>query len=237
MATGSRGMSTRVILLPGMLGTIANDWKPHFEAILDAGFEPVGIDWPGHGNEDADLEAFTLQSLVDHVLARIDTITDEPVLIWGYDLGGYVALEIERQLPGRCSAIWMHATKFFWNDDEIDAFHANNDLATMSSHRKETLVKIHGDRWQKLLQVNLDLFEEIIEFGLTLDDLEGIRLPVLVSTGNQDEFVPTEDIEQLADELIAGEPSIIPGVRHPLHSTRSSLIIPVAEEFSRRVLV
>ncbi len=236
MATGSRGGKIRVILLPGMFSTIAEDWEPHFEAIVEAGFEPVGIDWPGHGNTESLPDTMTLQSLVDYILTKLDTITDEPVLIWGYSLGGYVALELERQSPSRCWAIWMHATKFFWSDDEINTFRSSFDSKVIALARKEALEKLFGNRWLELAKRNSQLFEDIVEFGLSLDDIDEIRLPVLVSVGDQDDLVAAEEVEQLADELIMGEPQIIPGVRHSLHTTRSSLIIPVAEEFSHRVL-
>lgn len=224
-----------VFLLPGLLGTVASEWEPHFQAIGDAGFRPIGIDYPGHGTHHELTEPFTLPTVIDYILSEIDRHTDEPALVWGYSLGGFLSLELERSSPGRLGAIWTHATKFIWEDeDEIERFRNSLTLDTIAPRRADTLQKIHGDRWQSLLQANAELFEDILEYGATLDDLNAVRCPVLVTCGDQDELVKPEELERIADELIAGESTLLTGVRHPLHSTRSSLIIPVAAEFSHR---
>ncbi|MDK9698657.1 MAG: alpha/beta hydrolase [bacterium] len=236
MSAPEHGGKTTVFILPGLLGTVASDWAPHWEQIRNAGYEPVGVDWPGHGTDSSHLDHFTIAGLVEHVLAKMDTVETNPCLLWGYSLGGYIGLEVERQQPGRLSGLWMHATKFYWTDDEIAAFREQFDPETMPAKYRETLQKIHGERWEELLTANIALFDEIVDNGLTDDDLEIIRMPVLVTTGDQDDLVKSDEVEQLADILMNGELSILSGVRHPLHSSRSSLILPAGIEFSDRVL-
>lgn len=236
MSSLSRRAQESVILLPGLLGTIEGEWQPHLESIKHYHLQVIGIDWPYHKDTTAIPPSLSFQTLVDETIRSIEALGLERIVVWGYSLGGYVALEIERRSPGLLEGIWMHATKFFWSDKDIALFRKELTIESMSPRRKELLLKQFGDRWEQLVLLNSSLFEDILENGLTLDDLLDVRIPVLVTAGDQDEFVSPSEVERLADILSGGEWQILNGVRHSLHSTRSSLIIPTAMEFTRRIL-
>ena len=236
MAAVPPSAKASLILLPGMLGTVDSDWAPHFDAIRESGFTPHGIDWHGHCAGQPLPDSMTLRNMVEHVVMECERLERETVLVWGYDLGGYVALELERQHPGRLAGFWMHATKFYWDDRSVERLRAALEPSTIDSGLQEALVKRFGKRWRSLLRLNRALLDDLLEFGPAEDDLAAVRAPVLVTAGDQDEWVTAAEVERLADRLVLGEFSIFSGVRHALHSARSSLIIPAAAEFSRRVL-
>ncbi|MCX7835831.1 MAG: alpha/beta hydrolase [bacterium] len=235
MPTGSRRAQDSVVLLPDLLGTIEGEWSPHFESIKHYQLQPNGIDWP-YQSSDFQSDSFHLHNLVEHTYQRLESLGLERVVLWGYGLGGYVALEIERTNPGFIEGIWMHATKFFWNEKDVNKFRNELSVDTISPRRKEFMMKQFGDRWIEILHMNSVFFDDVLENGLTVDDLLDVRIPVLVTAGDQDEWITSSEVEKLADSLSGGEWQILNGVRHHLHSTRSSLIIPTAVEFTRRVL-
>lgn len=235
MSAESRRAQATVILLPGMLGTIEGEWKPHYETIQHYQLNPIGIDWINPiGAQDSHVE-LTLQYLVDRTLQAIESYELEQSVLWGFDLGGLIGLEIERQYPGTFSGIWVHAFKFFWNDTEVENFRKSLQIDFIPENRQVFLKNTYGEHWKTIVEQNLQLFDDILEYGPTEDSMIDIRIPVLVSVGDQDAFISQREAEQFSDLFSNSEFEIFPGLRHGLHSTRSALIIPSAAEFTRRV--
>ena len=82
-------MST-VVLIHGaaMDGSV---WKYQADALARAGFSPITVDLPGHGESEGE-PSVTIKGYAGWLLAYL-TVLDEPVHLVGHSLGALVALE------------------------------------------------------------------------------------------------------------------------------------------------
>jgi len=55
--------------------------------------------------------AYTIADMADDVIALLDALKIEKAAIVGHSMGGYVALEIARKVPGRVSGLGLVSTQ------------------------------------------------------------------------------------------------------------------------------
>src|SRR3954467_4259707 len=107
-------MPTPILLLHGALGSV--DQLSGIAQSLSAGYEVHTFDFYGHGCRTSEgtfsmtLFASQLEKYIqEHQLAKPD--------IFGYSMGGYVALYLASQKPGLLGRILTLGTKFQWTSD------------------------------------------------------------------------------------------------------------------------
>lgn len=74
-------------------------WQPQVPALAGS-FGVVTLDLAGHGLSGSDREAWTIPSLGADVEAVIEGLGLERVIVVGHSMGGQVALDVARRLPG-----------------------------------------------------------------------------------------------------------------------------------------
>jgi len=79
-------------------------WEEQVPVLADA-FGVVTVDLAGHGESGSDRQAWTTTSLGVDVKAVIEQLQLERVIVVGHSMGGRVALEAARLLPGRVIGI------------------------------------------------------------------------------------------------------------------------------------
>ncbi|WP_300483297.1 2-succinyl-6-hydroxy-2,4-cyclohexadiene-1-carboxylate synthase [Shewanella sp.] len=93
-----------LVLLHGFLGTKA-DWLPLMPA-LSQHFHCICLDLPGHGDNQAEgsTEAkLDFDFCVENIVTRLDSLnpSPEPFHLYGYSLGGRIALHLAKAYPQR----------------------------------------------------------------------------------------------------------------------------------------
>ena len=116
----SDGQLRPLILLHGALG--CKETLKSVEELLGNEFDVHCPDLPGHG-ELSDGRAFTIMSLVDYLEDYISSHELSSPVIFGYSMGGYLALAHGMKYPDTDAGIMTLATKFAWDkefaEDEV----------------------------------------------------------------------------------------------------------------------
>lgn len=77
---------------------------------LRAHFRVLAPDLPGFGDTHmADNPSFRIEDLAERVLDWLDSINVHEVYLGGNSMGGYLAVAMARQAPGRVRALWLLA--------------------------------------------------------------------------------------------------------------------------------
>ncbi len=79
-------------------------WKEQVEPLARR-FRAVTIDLGGHGASGSDRSRFTVSSLGGDVQAVVEALKLERVVLVGHSLGGAVALDAARRMPGRVAGV------------------------------------------------------------------------------------------------------------------------------------
>jgi pimeloyl-ACP methyl ester carboxylesterase len=209
-----------LLLLHGALGSSAQ-MQP-IAAAMDQRRKTYALNLPGHGNQSG-TGPFSMALFTDAVLTFLDEKGVERVDIFGYSMGGYVALDLAVQYPSRVGSILTYGTKLDWTP-EIAAgmtrmFDAEK-IALKAPALAQQLAEQHGaDRWPLLCQETANF---LVGLGagecLTQEKFAQIACPVWIRRGDKDQVVTQVESEQIAQWLPQGKYLSVEGGGHALES-------------------
>ena len=177
--------------------------KDHFTCTL--------IDIPGFG-QSAQLPIPSLEELA-HQIAETCLSDSEPSILFGHSMGGYIALEIQRHFPELIRGLGLiHSTAFADSPakkegrKKVIEFMQSNPSESFLKTFRPHLVAEHrfNDLESELNQLVRDVNSSSIVDGtrammLRRDHSETLKHtsnPVLFLAGEQDDFIPIEDVRK-----------------------------------------
>jgi pimeloyl-ACP methyl ester carboxylesterase len=229
----SAGYQT-LMLLPGMLGSIGNQWR-NFVGPLSRSYRVVLMDLRGHGRSENKAASLEPERMMQDVLGLADYLQAENFHVAGYSLGGYLGLMLALNQPRRVSTLLMHATKFYWTAEAVANMRNQLDPETMSNkvpgYANQLAQEHGGSHWRVLVRQAADLVGFLAQKGMTEGMASHTQCPCLVSVGDRDELVPLQEAQRLSRVLANGELIVLPGVRHPFRTLREVPLLPMMLAF------
>jgi pimeloyl-ACP methyl ester carboxylesterase len=179
------------------------------------------IDFEGHGTRAALQRPFRMVHFVGNVREFLDHRRVERASIFGYSMGGYVALCLAALEPQRVAKAMTLGTKFRWTP-EI----AEREGRMLDPRRIEEKVprfaralaaRHTGAGWEAVLAQTREMLLAL-GAGPDLDDetLGHLALPVRIGIGDRDATVTVEESAAVSRILQNGELEVLPGTPHPL---------------------
>lgn len=226
-------MKENLILLHGALGdTSAFDF---IEKQLASDYEMHKLLFLGHGLNNDSEKSFYISDLVSQLHSFIKQNDLEKPAVFGYSLGGYVALCYALKYPGVIKAIVTLATKFEWSVEiaEKETRFLNPAIILEKVPKyAENLAKIHGEKWMRLLDQVADLMKDIGKNNyLNKLSLSKILIPVQTMVGDLDKQVSTEESIWAAKHLANAKLIILPDAEHPFEKVDQHLLLQRLQEF------
>lgn len=221
-----------LIILHGALGA-----KSQFEQVavlLKDHFHVSVLEFEGHGTRSADEVSFSMELFAHNLKKFLQQQQIEQPLVFGYSMGGYVALKLESQEPGSLEQIITLGTKFDWNPEsaekEAGMLHAEKIEAKVPAFAAY-LKSLHGaDHWKTVLERTATM---MLDLGnrpaLSPDVYHRIQIPVRLLRGSKDTMVTEEETTEVLHLLENGNYLEIAGWQHPVN-----LISP--KELAQQVL-
>lgn len=210
---------TALVLLHGALG--AADQMAPLRARLDLDAPIVVPDLPGHGaRADAADGAWTMDAFADDVRARIAEAGCARAVVFGYSMGGYVALHLAAIAPDVVRAVGTLGTKLAWTPEVAAREVRQLDPAAIRAkvpRFADLLAGRHGDeRWETVLAGTAALLRALGERPrVTPASLATISCPVRLAVGDRDATVTLDETRGAIAALAHGELEVLPGTGHP----------------------
>jgi pimeloyl-ACP methyl ester carboxylesterase len=230
----SGGTNPTLALLPGLLGSIGNQWR-NFIAPLSKTYRVALMDLRGHGRSENKASSLEPERMTQDILGLMDFLKAETFHIAGYSLGGYLGLMLALNQPRRVSTLLMHATKFYWTKEAVANMRIQLDPDAMSSkvpgYANQLAQEHGGSHWRVLVRQAADLVGYLSEKGITEGMAAHTQCPSLVSVGDRDELVSLPEAQRLSRVLPNADLIVLPGVRHPFQSLREIPILPMMQAF------
>lgn len=116
------GSGTPAILVHGLAASL-HDWDDLVPDLASSGFEACALDLLGHGDSyiPARLSDYNVQHVYEHFRTWLDSLfPDEPALLVGHSLGGYLALMYAIRNPQRVKALVL--VNPFYSLDQVSVF-------------------------------------------------------------------------------------------------------------------
>ena len=214
-----------ILFLHGALGS-SKDLVPLMGMMEEKNYEALTFDFSGHGQKAKWPDEFRIDLFARDLESFIQLRKLEDVIVFGYSMGGYIALYHAANYPDSpIRQIVTYGTKFNWSEKAVsrelimlDPDHLKEKFPTFA----DSLMEKHGERWKALLLSTAHMMQNLERLdGLTREDLSDVEIPVTFILGDQDRMVSSEETNFTASWLRRGQVKTLTHSKHELE--RSNL--------------
>lgn len=213
-------MRENLILLHGALGS--QEQMKFIERSLKSKYNTWSFDFDGHG-KSKEKAVFSMELFVKNTIEFMQKNKIESSHFFGYSMGGYVALHLAKDQPGKAKKIFTLGTKFSWNP-----LSAQKEISLLQADRIEKKVpqfaaalnERHLD-WKTVMYKTAQMMLELGESkALKMDDFSKIANEILLVIGGQDKMVSIEETAEIAQALINGNHLVVNDFPHALEQIK-----------------
>jgi pimeloyl-ACP methyl ester carboxylesterase len=208
-----------ILLLHGAIGAAGQ--LAELENKLADSFLVHRLNFSGHGGSPFAGQRFSIKFFAEEVLLFLDDNQIDTVNIFGYSMGGYVAMYLAKHHPQKINKVITLATKFTW-DEAIAA----KEIKMLNAEKIEeklpgfaiSLQKRHApNNWKTVLEKTATM---LLEMGkdnpLKPEDYKTIQHPVLLMLGDRDKMVSLGETLEVYKNLPDAQLAVLPNTAHPV---------------------
>lgn len=223
-----------IILLHGAIGA-ADQLEPLAKELSANGYKTYTLNFSGHGQTPFQTN-FSIQQFADELLEFVVKTHLIRPTVFGYSMGGYVALYLASQKPGMLGDIITLGTKFEWSPEiaakEIKMLDAKTITEKVPKFA-EALQKRHGSNWQLLLQKTADMMIDLGNNNLLNDTtFSQVKNKVLIGLADGDTMVGVEETDNAASKIIASKRYTLANTKHPIETVNVNELSKIISEFT-----
>ncbi|MDX1627736.1 MAG: alpha/beta fold hydrolase [Fulvivirga sp.] len=226
----------QLIILHGALG--ASHQFKRLKFLLQDSFEVHLMNFSGHGGKPFESD-FSIQQFAHELDVFINENGLNEAKIFGYSMGGYVALHLARKKPGKISKIFTLGTKFDWTPES-----AEKEVKMLNPDKIEekipafaqVLAKRHApNNWREVLDKTKQLMIALGEgAALSTADFQQTATQAMIGIGTEDEMVSMEESQYVANALPHGLIKVFEGVKHPIEKMNEELLVKEIKKFFKK---
>ena len=222
-----------LLLLHGALGD-RTQLEP-LEASLEGRYRCHLVEFEGHGRSVSQ-HPYSIARFADNVRAFMAERRIERASLFGYSMGGYVALMLAAQSDAIDSVATL-ATKLAWTPDGAAAETRRLDPLKIRAKVPafaELLERRHAGSggWEQVLTRTADFMTELGARPLVDDALLArIKQPVRLMVGDRDTVVSVDETTRAAAMIPNGSALVLPGVPHPFEQMPIAALAGPLREF------
>ncbi|MBL7777767.1 MAG: alpha/beta hydrolase [Chitinophagales bacterium] len=222
-----------LLLLHGALGS--KEQFAELEKQLAAKFKTHALNFAGHARVPSHHHAFTIQNFAHEVLDWMNEKQINTIDVFGYSMGGYVALWLARFYPQRVGKIFTLGTKLNWNEEE-----ANREVKMLNADKivekvpafAQALAERHGEHeWRSVMSKTALMMHDLAKTHLTDADFEKITSTVLLARGSKDNMVTAEETQHAASLMNDAMYVEYENVEHPIEKISTELLSTEIDQY------
>ncbi len=185
------------------------------------------FDFPGHGSRSA--EPLTLTGCIAATRDFIQKNNLAGTTIFGYSMGGYVALALAKNHPELVGKIITLGTKLHWNPQgaAAETRKLNPDIILDKvPEYAASLQQWHGENWKKVLAQTAELMVDLGAHPRFDDDgYQSLQHPVLLCLADGDTMVTREETLHAAMLLPNGQFAEILNSGHAIEKVDVGMLV------------
>lgn len=226
-------MKPNLILLHGAIGAASQLEKLADQ--LKENFNIYTFDFEGHGKNVNSVRDFRIEYFAENLEDFIQQNQLQHTSIFGYSMGGYVALYLASQKPLLINKIITLATKFDWNPTS-----SIKESALLNPEKIEiklpqfasSLEQRHLLNWKTILNKTAEM---MLHLGnqplLTSTVFSKINCPVKITVGDTDTMVSINESTNASTQIKNAELQIIQGFQHPIEKIDCEILAGITSDF------
>ena len=184
-------------------------------------FDILQLNFSGHGGREMPHDPFSIPLFANDVLDHLNEKNISSADIFGYSMGGYVALYLAKHFPQRVNKIFTLATKFDWS---ISAAEKESKMLIPEKIEEKLpefakqLTHRHLPRdWKIVLRKTAEMMCVMgADPPMKDDDFAAITHQVKLSLGDKDKMVSLSETKQVAEKIKRASMLLLPDTLHPI---------------------
>ncbi len=222
-----------IILLHGAIGA-KDQLEPLAVELKQQGYNVFTLSFSGHGQTP-----FATNFGIEQFALELGQFINENKLnqptVFGYSMGGYVALYLAHRNPSILGNIITLGTKFEWSPEiaqkEVKMLDSKTIIEKVPKF-VEALQKRHGKDWELLLQKTAEMMLSLgNKNALSLTDFASIENKVLIGLADKDNMVSLGETTAVYKQLKNGAMYMLPNTKHPIETVNVGLLKNIIKEF------
>ena len=226
-----------LIMLHGAIGN-AQQLFP-LKDRLKSDFDVHVLEFDGHGAKArSSAEApFSVEGFVHELEAYIISI-GTPVHLFGYSMGGFIALLTSTRVGPAIASITTLGTKLLWNAREAEKEVKQLDPIKIKEKVPaffHALEQRHGKYWIDVLDRTSNFLKELGENNPIIKEyMSRIHCPVQLLLGDKDEMVTEEETMEVVNWISGAEFKILPDTPHPIEKVSTDFLAHIIKDFIKK---
>lgn len=222
---GARSQPT-LLVLHGAAGctqleteALARRLEPHFHVLA--------LDFSGHGASSDIDNPFSASLFSDNARAVLDHIGIGEAHLFGFSMGGAIALHFAREYPEHVRRLAVHGTTVAWTEGLVEAMTARLDAEIFRQRDTADLEAAHGD-WERLFERTARFIRTLPERTAEMEaTARKVKAPTLISAADRDDLFPLEAPLHLHRLLPEGRLALLPAMEHALSALPLDSYVPL----------
>jgi len=193
------------------------------------------LTFEGHGTEEVPERPFRIENFAENVIRYMDEHSIETANIFGYSMGGYVALYLAKAAPNRVGKIATLGTVLTWSPEkaasETKLLNPNNIEEKVPAFAK-MLDGQHPKGWKDMVLKTKDLLGHLGDQPtLSTEDFREIDHPVRIHIGDRDSTADLNETVKVYGLMKHAELSVMPATPHPIQKVNLSKLAGSLDDF------
>ncbi|MDQ3021501.1 MAG: alpha/beta hydrolase [Bacteroidota bacterium] len=219
---------SKLLLLHGAVGS-STQFEILGEKLKDT-FDVCLLNFTGHGGKPIPEEPFSIAMFAEDVIYFLEKNRLNNVNVYGYSMGGYVALYIARNFPGKINKIFTTGTKFNWNEEtslkESKLLNPEKIIEKIPKFAQELALRHSPEDWKIVLSKTAEMMIELGKNKILKDeDFSLTENEVQVSVGDRDNMVTIEETADVYKKLKNGRLIVMPDTPHPIEKIKLERLV------------
>jgi pimeloyl-ACP methyl ester carboxylesterase len=219
-----------ILLLHGALGS-SEQLLPLKSLLEQTGRKVLTLNFSGHGGA-AFADQFGIDQFGKETLQFITAQNLKQVDVFGYSMGGYVALYAALQQPLVFGTIVTLGTKFDWSEasseQEVKKLNPEKIIEKVPAFA-EVLSKRHGaELWKTLIQRTAEM---MVTLGhnplLNNGTLAKIKQQVVICLGDRDDMTSSDFSRNVAGQIPEGSFVLMTDTPHPIEKVNMKFLMEI----------
>lgn len=222
-----------LLLLHGALGSTTDFEK--LKPLFEKSYIVHSINFPGHGGNEMPLN-FSIPFFADYVEEYCKIHSLSGIHVFGYSMGGYVALYLSNKRPALFKKIITLGTVLYWDETiaakEISKLQPAIIEEKVPQFAAALKAQHHPNDWKDVLNKTAAMLQELGRNNLlTSEILKEIQSQVLFMLGDRDKMVSRSKTLEVYDLLPSAQLAILPNTPHPLQACDAELLDAMIKKF------
>jgi pimeloyl-ACP methyl ester carboxylesterase len=238
------GAGQPLVLLHGGLDTITQNFE-RFIPLLAGTREVIAVELQGHGHAADSDRPLSYEHMADDVAAVMDYLGIERADLFGFSVGGGVAMQAAIRHPKIVRKLLVASAPYKregWHPEVLAAIASMDGQAMEGSpwHAEYVRIAPKPEDWPRLV-AKVRAFVPEADYDWT-DAVRGIESPTLIVVGDADSIRLTHALEMFAllgggqgDGDLRGRPcarlAVVPDTTHLTMLSRVDLLLPIITAF------